>query len=218
MRTSEQRLLLVEDDAPLRRSLVLTLMDEGFTVLEAEDGRRGLSQLSHRPDGVLLDLGLPDMDGFELCSLLRDRTGVPLLVLSARRAAADLTRALSAGADDYLTKPFPAAELARRLRGLLQPAPADARAVGDLHITPTGLVTLGGRDVRMTSTELRVLSELAARPGQPVDRHVLARRVWGCPPAAGLPALAARVQSLCAKLEPGGASVSDAGEGYVLHA
>ena len=213
----EQRLLLVEDDAPLRRSLVLTLADEGFSVLEAEDGRQGLAALSRRPDAVLLDLGLPDVDGVELCSRLRDRTGVPLLVLSARRAPADLAEALSAGADDYLTKPFPTAELARRLRSLLQPAPAGAWAVGDLRVTGTGLVTVGSRDVRLTSTELRVLSELAARPGHPVDRDVLAGRVWGFPPAAGRSALDARVQSLCRKLEPGGASVGRAGDGYLLH-
>jgi len=115
----ECRLLLVEDDAALRSSLRLTLLDEGFEVLEAGTGRDGLASLDAAPDVVLLDLGLPDVDGIEVCRQIRAASSVPIVVISARTNPEDKAAASAAGADDYLPKPFVGSELARRVRALL---------------------------------------------------------------------------------------------------
>ena len=120
------RLLLVEDDAPLRQSLRLALLDEDFTVLEAGTAREGLDLLDPAPDAVLLDLGLPDLDGFEMCRRVRAAVRAPIVVISARAGLDDVAAARAAGANDYLTKPFGVAELADRVRALL-PAQAHGR-------------------------------------------------------------------------------------------
>lgn len=211
------RLLLIEDDAALRRSLVLTLADEGFEVQEARDGREGLRGVDTKPDAVLLDLGLPDIDGFELCDRLRHRTGNPILIISAHQAPDDVARGLQAGADDYLTKPFSAVELARRLRGLLQGSAASA-ARGRAGVEPGGgqsaVVDAG---FGLTVIEARLSAELAACPGVEVDGDVLARLVWGEPPAAGSTVLVARISSLGRKLEAAGcASIETTEAGYRL--
>jgi DNA-binding response OmpR family regulator len=211
------QLLLIEDDAALRRSLVLTLADEGFEVREAADGRQGLRGLEQTPDAVLLDLGLPDVDGFELCRRLRQRTANPILIISARQAPDDITRGLASGADDFLVKPFLAVELARRLRGLLGAA-ATHKSTG--HVEPDPDPRRGSRagdGLDLTVTEARMLAELAARPGAVVSRDALLRRVWGETPAAGAAVLVARVSSLCSKLEGAGrASIETTGAGYRL--
>ena len=110
------QVLLVEDDVPLRRSLVLALEDEGLAVREAGTGQEALVAVQERPDAVVLDLGLPDVDGLELCTSLRTLTPNAILVHSVRRTHDDLARTLDAGADDYLTKPFPVADLADHVR------------------------------------------------------------------------------------------------------
>ena len=119
-------MLLVEDDAPLRQSLRLALLDEDFTVLEAGSAREGLDLLDPAPDAVLLDLGLPDLDGFEMCRRVRAAVRAPIVVISARAGLDDIAAARAAGANDYLTKPFGVAELADRVRALL-PAQAHGR-------------------------------------------------------------------------------------------
>ena len=212
------RLLHIEDDAPLRRSVLLTLADEGFEVLEAADGEQGLRQLERAPDGVLLDLGLPDIDGFELCGQIRQRTANPVLILSVQRAATDVARALAAGADDYLVKPFPSAELARRFRALLAPAPAGPADSSARDPDGDGSDQVGG-SLGLTVTEARLLSALAAQRGSTVDREALLRRVWGIPPAAGPAVLVARIHSLRGKLEAAGrASIGSTSTGYLLPA
>ena len=181
------RLLLIEDDAPLRRSLVLMLADEGFATVEAATGQEGLQQLDRAPDAVLLDLGLPDMDGVDLCGRLRERTASPIVVLSGRRRSDDLARALAAGADDFLSKPFPSGELARRLQALLLPWSPEAP---DLGLLPLDLQTHGlvrdGVLVPLTLTELRLLSALAAQPEGVGVETLLQRsggsRRWLVPP------------------------------------
>lgn len=212
-----ERLLLVEDDAWLRRSLVLTLTDEGFEVLAAATGAQGLAGLAGAPDAVLLDLGLPDVDGFELCSRLREGTASPVVVLTARRGPNDLTRAFAAGADDYLTKPVPTADLAGRVRTLLAQEPVGPWSLGDL-VRSGATVTRAGQPVPVSHVELRVLSALAAEAGRTVDARALAARVWGSTAAPCLQALEARVGSLRAKLadRAGSWTVHARGGGYAL--
>ncbi len=209
-------LLLVEDDAPLRRSLLLLLADEGFDAVEASTGEAGLRQLDAGPDAVLLDLGLPDIDGLELCGLLRQRTTAPIVVLSGRRSSGDPERALAAGADDFLTKPFPTGQLADRLRALLAPVPAQPWPGGRLAVDLQrhGLVR-NDELVPLSTIELRLLAELGARPGVLLEQDALMRRVWGLPPVAGAAALEARVDSLRVKLQ-GLASITSGEAGYGL--
>lgn len=197
------QLLHVEDDAPLRRSVALTLADEGFTVLSAGTGAEALALLDRAPDLVLTDLGLPDVDGVELCRRVRDRTPVPLLVLSVQSGPDDVARALAAGADDFLVKPFPADDLARRLRALLA---ADLPAAAPTVDLP-----------RLSVVERRLLAALGAEPEVAVASDVLLRRVWGAPPSAGTAVLLARVASLRRELEAAGrASILSTGTGHRL--
>ena len=201
------QVLLVEDDVPLRRSLVLALQDEGFGVREAGTGREALAALRHGPDAVVLDLGLPDADGVVLCAQLRERTTSPVLVHSVRRSSGDLARTLHAGADDYLTKPFPVADLAGHLRALLDRPAVAAGVLDSQGLTADGTArTPQGTRVALSRTELHLLAELAARPGAPVPRDTLLRRVWGLPPVGGRAVLDARVRSLSTKLEALGRS------------
>lgn len=117
--TAGSRLLLVEDDAPLRRMLCLALADEGYDVLEAADAQEAFRRLEERPDAVLLDLLLPDAHGLDVLRRIRAATSIPVVVISALSTEEDVAGGLAAGADDYLTKPFLAAELARRMQALL---------------------------------------------------------------------------------------------------
>lgn len=144
--TAGSRLLLVEDDAPLRRMLCLALADEGYDVLEAADAEAAFRRLEERPDAVLLDLLLPDAHGLDVLRRIRAATPIPVVVISALSAAEDVDRGLAAGADDYLTKPFLATELARRLQAVF--AARDQRDVTtpgpDIH-TRRGNEGKGGR-------------------------------------------------------------------------
>ena len=179
--------LLVEDDARVRRVLRLALEDEGFEVAEAATGEEGLESC-HRagPDIVLLDLMLPDRDGFAVCRELRRTSTVPVIMVTARTDSHDVVGGLEAGADDYVTKPLVAKELTARIRALLrrvEPA-VDRRPrrvdFGDLSIgLDDGVVLLGGEVVPLTRTEFRLLVELAVADGQICSRERLLDRVWG---------------------------------------
>ncbi len=196
-----QVLLLVEDDAPLRRSLVLLLDDEGFDALEAGSGTEGVAQLDRSPDAVLLDLGLPDVDGIELCRRLRAGTPVPIVVLTGERGDGQVGRALHAGADEFLRKPVPSDELAQRLRALLSPPEPGPWGVPELELDLArhGVVR-DDRLVRLSRTELRLLVALAAHPGRVVAHDALLEGLWGLPSVAGIAALHARARSLQAGL------------------
>ncbi|MDN5790018.1 MAG: response regulator transcription factor [Micrococcales bacterium] len=182
-----RRVLLVEDDARVRRVLRLALEDEGFEVAEAATGGQGL-EVTHLtgPDVVLLDLMLPDTDGFAVCRELRKASNVPVIMVTARTDSHDVVGGLEAGADDYVTKPLVAKELTARIRALLrrvEPA-ADRRPrrveFGDLSVgLDDGVVTLGERSVALTRTEFRLLVELASADGQICSREQLLDRVWG---------------------------------------
>ena len=220
---SGTRLLLIEDDAPLRRSLRLALLDEDFEVLEAGTGGDGLTRLAEAPDAVLLDLGLPDIDGIDMCRQIRAETGVPVIIITAHTRPEDVAAALASGADDFLSKPFAVSELARRLRALLQPPrrspPRDLQVSGDVRLDfEHATVTRRGRRTALTRTEFRLLCELAAEPGRPCSRPKLLQRVWGHDSPPVTLALEACISSLQSKLDPdaGTGVITRIGDGYRL--
>jgi DNA-binding response OmpR family regulator len=193
----ETRLLLVEDDERIRSALGLALADEGCDVVEAASGEEALALLASAADGsgtgsdrgidvVLLDLMLPGVDGMHVCRTLRSRGDLPIIIISARTDTADVIEGLEAGADDYVTKPLIASELAARIRALLrrrQPAaggPPPSLRIRDVEIFPEeDVVRLRGEQVHLTRTEFRLLVELGAAAGRVVSREDLLRRVWG---------------------------------------
>ena len=177
------RLLLVEDDPRIRGALVLGLADEGYEVDEAGSGESALRLLDRESyDVVLLDLMLPGMDGFAVCRTVRSRGDLPIIVITARSGSEDVIAGLEAGADDYVTKPVVASELAARIRALLRRARPERPVieVGGVRIHPDkGIATRGEADIHLTRTELRLLTELAAAEGAVVTREQLLERVWG---------------------------------------
>jgi two-component system KDP operon response regulator KdpE len=180
------RVLVVEDDLRLRRPLSLTLTAHGYDVIAVPDGRSALAEAAARtPDLVLLDLGLPDMDGAQVIERLRARAAMPILVLSARDAQAQKVRALDAGADDYVTKPFGMDELLARLRvALRRTRPAEESSVVatesfSVDLAAKRVRTNEGLDVRLTPTEWGVLELLARQPGALVAQRELLDHVWG---------------------------------------
>ena len=181
------RLLGVDDEPPMRRFLRASLTAAGYAVEEAGTGADALRiAASHPPDAVLLDLGLPDMDGVEVARRLREWSAVPIVVLSARGREGDKIEALDAGADDYVTKPFAIGELTARLRAALR---RSARPQGDEQaVVTTGSlaidlgrrrVTLAGADVKLTPIEYRLLATLARHAGRVLTHAALLREVWG---------------------------------------
>ncbi|WP_116952374.1 response regulator [Jiangella endophytica] len=179
--------LVVDDVAALTRALAINLKARGWDVVTAADGRGALEAAAHRhPDVVVLDLGLPDMSGIEVIAGLRGWTSVPIIVLSARQDSADKVRALDAGADDYVTKPFDMEELLARLRAAWRrslPVPAGGDAVvtaGELSIDlARKKVSRAGADVRLTPTEWHLLEVLVRNAGTLVSRQQLLQEVWG---------------------------------------
>ncbi|MDC5697509.1 response regulator transcription factor [Intrasporangium calvum] len=179
------RVLIVEDDDRLRRTLAINLQARKYEVHTAADGATALEvAASVDPDLVVLDLGLPDMDGVDVVSTLRRRSSVPVIILSARDSEATKVAALDAGADDYVTKPFGIEELLARVRAAVRrAAPAE-----DLATVETATLTIDlrakrvlrhGVEVRLTPTEWHVLEALARSPGRLVPGRELLREVWG---------------------------------------
>jgi DNA-binding response OmpR family regulator len=175
------RLLVVEDDDQLRSALARGLREEGFAVTTAPDGASALGALGAEPDGLVLDIGLPDTDGRDLCQALRARGfQAPVLFLTARDALTDRLAGFSAGGDDYLTKPFHFDELLARLRALLRRAGVDsAIAVGPMRLDPVAHeVSSGDVALPLTPTEFRLLAALAARPEAALRRRELVAAAW----------------------------------------
>ncbi|WP_226486522.1 response regulator [Streptomyces parvulus] len=181
------RVLVVEDDPRLVRALVLNMRARRYGVDAAPDGTTALRLAqARRPDVVVLDLGLPDMDGVDIIRTLRGWSRVPILVLSARRASREKVAALDAGADDYITKPFSMDELLARLRAAVRRTDASPGAATTLVTTDEFTVDLSarkvrrcGRDVRLTPTEWHLLEILVTHPGRLVSQKHLLREVWG---------------------------------------
>jgi len=177
--------LIIEDDPRIRRIVAMTLQREGLQVAEAESGESGLERLGERDfDVVLLDLMLPGRDGFEVCREIRRTSNVPIIMVTARGDSHDVIAGLEAGADDYVSKPFVARELAARIRALARraraPEPRVRITVGSLEIAPQdGTVSRDGELVNVTRTEFRLLCELAEEPGRVLSREELLERVWG---------------------------------------
>jgi two-component system KDP operon response regulator KdpE len=181
-------LLLVEDDPPFRLLLGTALGGLGFKIASAATGREGLAAArSLQPDALILDLGLPDMDGQDLIRRLRKGSGLPIIVLSARDQESDITQALDNGADDYLTKPFGNAELVSRINALLRRMAAlpgsraeEVLQTGELKIElAKRRVWVGGREVHLTPIEYRLLCVLARNAGFVVTHRQLLEKVWG---------------------------------------
>jgi DNA-binding response OmpR family regulator len=181
------KLLFIEDDDEVRTALRLALEDEGYRVLEAADGTRGLQLFAaDPPDLVLLDLRLPDIGGLEVCRRLRATSIVPIIVVTAQTDTHDLVAGLEAGADDYVTKPVVPKALAARIRALLrrvsfhEDQATEGATFGDLEVRPTeGIVTKRGETLSLTRTEFKLLCEFAAHPNQVLSRDQLLERVWG---------------------------------------
>src|SRR3954447_6474182 len=167
------KLLLVEDDPDLRALLTRGLSEEGFAVSAVADGARALARAEEPLDALVIDIGLPDADGRDVCQALRARgCAAPVLFLTARDAVTDRLAGFSAGGDDYVTKPFHFDELVARVRALLRRAGADpSTSVGPLRLNPvTHAISSDEREVALTPTEFRLLAALAARPGEVVRR------------------------------------------------
>ena len=188
MNSASPRILLIEDDASIRRFVRLALEDEGWQVFEAETAKRGLIETASRqPDAVVLDLGLPDADGKTVISELRSWSQLPILVLSARDNEDEKVAALDVGADDYLSKPFGVPELLARLRVMLrrrQQAPAQQPSsevqFGDVHVNlATHEVRKAGAPIHLTPIEFRLLAALIAGQGRVLTHRQLLLQVWG---------------------------------------
>ncbi|PZP63600.1 response regulator [Pseudoxanthomonas winnipegensis] len=185
--TTPARVLVIDDEAQIRRFLDISLRAQGYVVLQAADGRAGLETLATQgADLVILDIGLPDLDGHEVLAQLRQWSQVPVLMLSVRAAEGEKVAALDGGANDYVTKPFGTQELMARVRGLLrQHVVADASAPplfddGHLHIDLVRReVHLDGVPVVLTRKEFALLSLLVANAGRVVTQPQLLREVWG---------------------------------------
>lgn len=182
-------LLIVDDERQIRRLLRVTLESGGYAVREAENATLGLQEIAHAaPDAVILDLGLPDLDGVQVIRRLREWSRVPVLVLSVREAEEAKIAALDAGADDYLTKPFGGRELLARVRAILRRKTGGAAepavvTVGDIEFDLAGrIVRRGGIEVHLTAKEYAFLRLLVQHRGKVVTHRQILREVWG--PAA----------------------------------
>ncbi len=179
------RVLVVDDEPAIRRFLHTALADGQFTLVQAENGHAALAAaVTAKPDVILLDLGLPDLDGVEVISRIRQWSQVPIIVLSVRDREADKVRALDAGADDYLTKPFGVGELLARIRVMLRrslaQAPEPVIHIEELEIDlARRLVRLRGETVALTPTEYELLRLLAVNSGKVLTHRQMLKQIWG---------------------------------------
>ncbi|BCJ40967.1 DNA-binding response regulator [Actinoplanes ianthinogenes] len=181
------RLLLIEDDPAIRNTLLRALRERGHAVAASPAAMEGLqTALAEKPDLIVLDLGLPDLDGRELLRMLRAVSKTPVIIATARDEEAEMVRLLDAGADDYVVKPFTAAQLDARIRAVLRRGSAGEETpvltVGGLRIDPAGrTVTVDGTPVELTPREFDLLHHLAVRAGQVVTKRELLSEVWQVP-------------------------------------
>ena len=206
---SQPLILIIEDESSLRRFLVPTLVNHDYQVLTAATGADGLAMArSHNPDLILLDLGLPDLDGGQVLESLRQWSRKPILIISARNQEQDKVRALDLGADDYLTKPFGAEELLARIRVALRHAAHAALETPVLQCGALKLdlerreVAMDGTPVRLTPLEYRLLEALAQRAGKVATHAQLLNEVWGPVGAGQTHYLRIYMGTLRRKIEP----------------
>jgi two-component system KDP operon response regulator KdpE len=221
------RVLVVEDDPQLVRALVINLQARHYGVDAAPDGTTALRLAAARqPDVVMLDLGLPDMDGTDVIKALRGWTRVPILVLSARQGSDEKVAALDAGADDYVTKPFSMEELLARLRAAVRRTEEVSLAPGTTLVKTDDFtidllakkVVRDGRDIRLTPTEWHLLEILVTHPGRLITQQHLLQEVWGVSQSAKTNYLRVYMAQLRRKLEADPAHprylITEPGMGY----
>jgi two-component system KDP operon response regulator KdpE len=221
------RVLVVDDEPPIRRFLKTSLTAQGHTVFEASNGRQAIDGVSmHRPDLLILDLGLPDVDGLEVVRQLREWTQLPIIILSVRERESDKISALDAGADDYLTKPFGIGELMARMRVALrhtfQPADSPVFKTGDLTVDLAHRsVKVAGKEAQLTPIEYDLLRTLVTHAGKVLTHRHLLREVWGNVYEDEAHLLQVHVSNLRRKLEAEPARpryiLTEPGVGYRLH-
>jgi two-component system, OmpR family, KDP operon response regulator KdpE len=225
----EAKILVIDDEPQIRRYLRTTLANEGFEVLEAVSAQEGESlAASHRPEVILLDLGLPDMDGIDLVRRMREWCDSPIIVISARGQEEDKIQALDAGADDYLTKPFGTGELLARIRVARRhgahggtPVAPPVFELGDWRVDQVKReVHVGGRLVHLTPNEYKLLTTLLKHAGKVLTHTQLLKEVWGDVPAAQSHYLRVYMAQLRQKLEADSARpkylITEPGVGYRL--
>jgi two-component system KDP operon response regulator KdpE len=202
------RILIVDDERAIRRFLRVSLEAHGHTVFEAINGQEALAAAAtHRPDVIILDLGLPDLEGIEVTRRLREWTQTPIIILSVREHETDKIAALDAGADDYLTKPFGVGELMARLRvavrHAIQPATEPVFDLGELRVDLAHrVVTAAGQEVQLTPTEYDLLKLLVTHGGKVLTHRHILQQVWGHGYEQETHLLRVNISNLRRKIEP----------------
>ena len=228
MNENQARVLIVDDEPAIRRFLHASLAAHGYLVFEAASGQAAMAAITtQRPDVIILDLGLPDIDGVDVTRMLREWTQTPLIILSVRGQEEDKIAALDAGADDYLTKPFGMGELLARLRAALRRASHSVGesvfANGELVVDLTRRqVTISGREAQLTPTEYDLLRMLVTHAGQVLTHRHLLREVWGIGYEQETHILRVNISNLRRKIEPDPTRpryiLTEPGVGYRLRA
>jgi two-component system KDP operon response regulator KdpE len=208
--TNGPRILVIDDEPQILRALRAILAEQGFAVETAARGEDGLTQAAaHLPDLIILDLGLPDVEGIEVCRRLREWTDIPIIILSVRDAEREKVAALDRGADDYLTKPFGIEELLARIRVALRhaqtsaaPAAQNVIKVGPITIDMARhIVTRDGEEIRLTATEFKLLAYLAANADRVLTHQAILTHVWDFADADRVEYLRVYIGQLRRKLE-----------------
>lgn len=223
---SKLRILVIDDELQIRKLLRVALTGYGYEVAEAANGLAGLTEAAgSRPDLIILDMGLPDVDGVEVVRRLREWSKVPVIILSVKDQEVDKVAALDAGADDYVTKPFGMGELLARLRAALR----HSSVMGDEPVLTFGDLTIDlghrkvmvdGKDVKLTPTEYEVIRQLAVHAGKVLTHKVLLKTIWGLPYENDSHYLRVYVGQLRRKIEKDPANpqhiITEPGVGYRL--
>jgi two-component system, OmpR family, KDP operon response regulator KdpE len=223
---SDERVLIVDDEPAIRKFLRVTLTAQAYDTIEAASGQEALSKaVSDKPDVIVLDIGLPDINGIEVTRLLRQWTQMPIIILSVRGAESDKIAALDAGADDYLTKPFGVGELLARLRAALrrvaQTINEPVFTSGNLKVDlARRLISVSGDEVQLTPTEYELLRVLVTHAGKVLTHHFLLREVWGAEYGEEFHMLHVNISNLRRKIEPDSTRpqfiITEPGVGYRL--
>ena len=221
-----ESVLIVDDEPAVRRFLRVTLAAQSYNILEATTGQEALATAAKdKPDIIVLDIGLPDIDGVEVTKLLRQWTDMPIIVLSVRGSEGDKIAALDAGADDYLTKPFSVGELLARIRAALrrvtQKSGGPIFTNGSLKVDLSRrIITVSSLEVQLTPTEYELLGVLITHAGKVLTHHFLLQEVWGVEYGEELHMLHVNISNLRRKIEQDSAHpqliITEPGVGYRL--